>query len=118
MEFDDIRKLYEGKKIVTVTEGENDLVTYTEYFEPREDRKKDAEPAKKDPELFKGFKFKYVLHMPRDIVSANTDKIDKNTATWELPLDVIANNKNFHITASIKGQNRLLRWLTKFKKKL
>jgi len=104
-EFDDIRKLYEGKKVVTVADGPDNLVTYTEYFKPLEDKKKDTEKdkdAKKDPELFKGFKFKYVLHMPQDIVSANTDRIDKNTATWEFPLDSIANNKDFYITASMK----------------
>ena len=105
VEFDDIRKLYEGKKIVTVAEGPDNLVTYTEYFQPPEDKKKENEKdkdAKKDPGLFKGFKFKYVLHMPQDIVSANTDRIDKNTATWEFPLDSIANNKDFYITASMK----------------
>ena len=116
-EFDDIRKLYEGKKTVTITEDENNLVTYTEYFEPLEDKKKEDKAKGKNSEIFKGFKFKYVLHMPQDIVSANTDRIDKNTATWERPLDAIADSENFYITASTKGRNRLLRWLTKFKKK-
>jgi len=117
VEFDDIKKLYEGKKTVTVTEGKNDLVTYMEYFEPLENKKKEDKANEKDSELFKGFRFKYVLHMPQDIVSANTDRIDRKTATWDLPLDAIAASKNFYITASMKGQNRLLRWLARFKKK-
>jgi hypothetical protein len=116
-EFDDIRKLYEGKKRVTVTEGEDSLVTYTEYFEPLEDEKKKDKGDGKEKGLFKGFNFRYVLHMPRDIVSANTDRIDKNTATWELPLDGIVDDKDFHITASIKGRKGFLRWPVNFKRR-
>lgn len=101
-EFDDIRKLYEGKKKVVVTEGPDNLITYTEYFEHFKDKKREDRSDGKKSELFKGFKFKYILHMPKDIVSANTDRIDKNTATWELPLDAVMNNKDFFIMVSIK----------------
>jgi len=117
-EFDDIRKLYEGKKKAAVTESEDGLVTYTEYFEPLEEKKKEDKTSGKDGELFKGFRFKYTLHMPRDIVSANTEMIDKNTATWEMPLDKMADNKDFCIKASIKGRNKILRWPAKFKTRL
>lgn len=118
VEFDDIRKLYEGKKKVTVTEGKDGLVTYTEYFEPLEEKKKEEKANGKKDELFKGFRFKYTLHMPRDIISANTDNIDKNTAVWEMPLDKMAENKDFCVRASIKGRNKILRWLAKFKTRL
>ncbi len=105
-EFDDIRKLYEGKRKVSVTEDPDGLVTYTEYFYNPGDGKKGDNKKDGNPELYKGRHFKYVLHMPREIIRANTDKIDKNTATWELPLDVVDKNRDFHITATMKGKNR------------
>ncbi len=117
VEFYDIRKLFADKDMVNVTEDKKGLITYTQFFVSPKDDKKENKAADKPPEFFKGFNFKYTLHMPQDIVSANTDKIDKNMATWELPLDAIANNKNFCIMASMKGRNKFLRWLTKFRKK-
>jgi len=113
VEFDDIRKLFEDKKNVTVTKNKDGSITYTEYFEPIAQKNKDA---RGNAELLKGSRFKYVLHMPRDIISANTNKIDKNTAEWDLPL-AAAYKKDFHITATMRAENRLFRLLRYFKRK-
>jgi hypothetical protein len=112
-EFNDIRKLYEGKREVSITEDKTGLTTYTEYFNSLENDKTKEENL----EIYKGCSFKYVLHLPRDIVKANTDKIDKNTAVWELPLEQVAANRGFYITATMKSENKFLRWLRHFKKK-
>lgn len=114
VEFDDIRKLFEGKKNVTVTTNKDGSITYTEYFEPIKDR--EAKNTGGNEELFRRSRFKYVLRMPRDIISANTGKIEKNTARWDLPL-AAAYKKDFCITATMKAENRLLRLLRYFKRK-
>jgi hypothetical protein len=114
VEFDDIRKLFEGKKNVTVTTNKDGSITYTEYFEPIKDR--ETKDARENEELFRKSRFKYVLHMPRDIISANTAKIEKNTAEWDLPL-AAAYKKDFYITATMKSENRLFRLLRYFKRK-
>ena len=120
VEFDDIRKLFADKDVVSVTEDRNGLITYTQFFVPlREDKdKKEGKTAETPQEFFKGFGFRYILHMPYDIVSANADRVEKNTAIWELPLEKVANNKDFYMTASVKGRNKFLRWLDRFKKNL
>lgn len=111
VEFDDIRKLFEGKKIVNVVEDKNGFVTYTEYFGSSKDKEKEAGSTEEDTEMMKGFNFKYTLHLPADIVSANTGTINKNTAVWEYPLEEVAKDKNFKVTATFKGENRFKRWL-------
>lgn len=112
IEFTDIRKLFEGRKNVTVTTNKDGSITYTEYFEPLKGRENANTPE--NQEFLKKSRFKYVLHMPRDIVSANTGLIDKNTAEWDLPLSA-AYKKDFYITATMKPENRLLRLLRYFK---
>lgn len=116
-EFDDIRKLYEGKRKVSVTEEARGLVTYAEYFYQPAPGNEGDKKTDEDRQIFKGCYFKYVLHMPRDIVSANTDKINGNTATWELPLETAAGDKDFHITATMKAEGRIARWMRRFRKK-
>ncbi len=117
VEFNDIRKLFEGKKIVNVVEDKNGLVTYTEYFGSSKDKEKEAGSAEEDTEMMKGFSFKYTLHLPADIVSANTGSINKSTAVWECPLEEVGKNKDFKVTATFKGENRFVRWLKRLKKK-
>lgn len=116
IEFNDITKLYKSKKRVTLAEDRNGNIVYKEYLEaPKNGEKEGAETAG-SPEMFRGFHFKYTLHMPGDIISANTDRIDKNTAVWDLPLNKVTDNKDFYITATFRARNRFLRWLDKFKK--
>lgn len=115
-EFEDIRKLYEGKRRVSVTEDPEGAVTYTEYFFDAGPGKDGNEKSREDPEMYKGCYFEYVLHMPREIVRANTDNIDKNTAIWKLPLEAAVKDRGFHITATMKGENRFVRWMKRLKK--
>ena len=112
-EFDDIRKLFQGKREIAIIEDKDGLVTYTEYFSPQAADKTNGT----DPAVFKGCTFKYILHLPRDIIKANTVKIDKNTATWELPFEEVIANKDFHITATMKSENKISRWLKNIIKK-
>ena len=118
VEFYDIRKLFADKDVLLITEDQDDFITYIQFFvSPKKAKdKKEDKTADLSPEFFKGFSFKYILHMPQDIVSANTDRIYKNTATWEFPLEKIMNNKNFYIKATMKGRNKFLRWLMKFRR--
>ena len=111
VEFNDIRKLFADKYIVSITEGKDGLITYTQFFESSKDNKKEEKPSESQSELFKGFSFKYTLHMPSDIVSANTETIEKDTAVWEFPIKQVMEDKNFNITATCKSENRFLRWM-------
>jgi Ca2+-binding EF-hand superfamily protein len=106
VEFGDIRKLFKEKKSVSVVEGQNGLVTYTQFFNLSKDGKEDGASENKPSELFKGFNFKCILHMPADIMSANTLNIDKNTAVWEFPLKQVMEDKNLNITATCRSVNR------------
>lgn len=101
-EFDDIRKLYAMEKKAILTEGDDGLVTYREYFEHFSDAKKKEMGEKGTDTLMRDFGFKYTLHMPQDIVTANTDRIEKNTAVWERPINAVTDNKDFYITATAK----------------
>lgn len=117
IEFDDIRKLFEGKKKIGITEGKDGLITYNEYFEPTngEGRNTDSE-CNDDNEIFKSFSFKYTLHLPSDIMSANTGNIKRDTAIWEFPLSSVMKDKDFKVTATFKGEDKLSRWLKRFGK--
>jgi len=111
VEFDDIRKLFKDKKSVSVVGGQSGLVTYTQFFNLSKDGKEKGASDNTPPESFKGFNFKCILHMPANIMTANTLNIDKNTAVWEFPLKQIMEDKNLNITATCKGENRFLRWM-------
>lgn len=111
VEFDDIRKLFKEKKAISVVENQKGLITYTQFFNSSKDGKKKGASDNTLSEFFKGFNFKCTLHMPADIISANTVNIDKNTAVWEFPLKQVIEDKNFNITAVCKGENRFLRWM-------
>lgn len=110
VEFYDIRKLFADKSAVSVIEDKGGFITYTQFFNSSKESKKEGGSDNMAPEFFKGFNFKYTLHMPADIVSANTVNIDKKTAVWEFPLKQIIEDKNFNITATCKGENRFLHW--------
>lgn len=116
VEFDDITKLYKNKKRVTLADDGKGNIVYREYLEPPGSGGKEGADAP-PPEIFKGFHFKYTLHMPRDIISANTDKISGNTAVWDLPLQKVLDTKNFYITATFKGQNIFQRLLNRLKRR-
>lgn len=111
VEFNDIRKLFADKGTVSVVDNPKGLITYTQFFNSSKESKKEKGTEKPPPEFFKGFNFKYTLHMPADIISANTVNIDKNTAVWEFPLKQVMEDKDFNITATYKGENRFLRWI-------
>ncbi len=102
VEFDDIRKLFQDKKVVSVVTDNRGSIAYTEYFKLLKDEKKEVKSDESSNEFLKGFYFKYQLHMPGDIVRANTGNIDKNTAVWELPLGAAMNDSDFKITATSK----------------
>jgi len=110
-DFDDITTLYEDKNRITISEDKGGLVTYAEHFTSGGVELAGAEDADKQyPDLFKGYHFKYTLHMPRAIVNANTDKVDKNTATWEIPMPEAMRQKDLTVTVTIAPQNKILKW--------
>jgi len=99
------------KKAVSVVENQRGLITYTQFFNSSKDGKEKGASDNTPPDFFKGFNFKCTLHMPADIISANTVNIDKNTAVWKFPIKQVMEDKNFNITATSKGENRFLRWM-------
>ena len=117
VEFGDIRKLFEEKKAVSLAENQKGLITYTQFFNLSKEDKEGGASDNTPPESFKGFNFKCTLHMPADIISANTANIDKNTAVWEFPLKQVIGDKNFNITATCKGENKFLHWMKRSIKK-
>ncbi|MDP3790422.1 MAG: hypothetical protein Q8R48_08510 [Candidatus Omnitrophota bacterium] len=102
-DFEDITTLYADKNKVSISEGEDGRVTYTERLSSSADGTQESEDADKShPELFEGYHFQYILHMPRNIISANTDKIDKNTATWYIPMPDVMRQKDFTAVVTIR----------------
>jgi len=69
------------------------------------------------PDLFKGYYFRYTVHMPRNIMSANTADIYINTATWDIPLPDFMRQKDFTATVTIEPPGNLLKWKNKILKK-
>ncbi len=118
-DFDDITTLYDDKNRITISEDKDGRVTYTEHFKSSNAEMAGAKDADKYyPDLFKGYYFKYTLHMPRAIVNANTDKVDKNIATWVIPMPEAMRQKDIMVTATIAPQNKFLKWRDNiFKKK-
>lgn len=110
-DFDDIATLYDDKDRIRITEDEGGRVTYTEHFKSSDAEAAGAADADKYyPDIFKGYHFRYTLHMPREIVSANTDKVDKTTATWEIPMPEAMRQKDLTVTVTIAPQNKILKW--------
>lgn len=102
-DFDDIKALYTDKNKVSISGGEDGRVTYTERLSSSGDvgTRGSEDADKPHPELFEGYHFQYILHMPRNIISANTDKIDKNIATWYIPMPDAMRQKDFTAVVTI-----------------
>ena len=110
-DFDDITALYTDRNRISISEDKDGRVTYTERFSSSDADTAGSEDADRShPEFFEGYHFQYILHMPRNIVSANTDRIDKNTATWYMPMPDAMRAKDFTATATIEPQNKFLKW--------
>ena len=117
-DFDDITALYTDENRISISEDKDGRVTYTERFSSSDTGT--AGSGGTDafrPELFEGYHFQYILHMPRNIVSANTDRVDKNTATWYIPMPDAMQAKDFTATATIESQNKFLKWRNTVMKK-
>ncbi len=110
-DFDDITTLYADKTRIAITEDKNGFVTYAEHLIPSDAGVSEEEGANKHaPELFESCRLRYILHMPRDIVSANTANVDKNTAVWDIPMDEAMKQKDIAVTATIAPRNKFLKW--------
>lgn len=109
--FDDVTTLYTDKEKISITEDKDGRATYIEHFRSSEAEVAGGEAANKyGPDLFKGYHFRYTLHMPRNIVSANTKDVRKNTATWDMPMPEMMRQKDFTVTVTIAPQNKFLKW--------
>lgn len=138
-EFSNIKELYKDSQRINIAEDRQGNIIYVERISavkaievltseqgaatfPKTvtEGKKSSEQFLKDfmnSDFFKGCYVKYTLHMPREIIHANTKEIHNNTASWTLRLQDVTQKQGFSINVTMKPQNTMRRWYNRILRK-
>ncbi|MBN2120542.1 MAG: hypothetical protein JW734_05765 [Candidatus Omnitrophica bacterium] len=114
--FDNILDLYKEREKISIAKDDQGLIVYKEQhvYVPSEKEKEVKKNATQMKSLFKDCYFNYTLVMPSEIASANTEQLDSNSASWNIPLEDFLGEEGFIFEVKMKADKNLLDWLYKY----